>query len=264
MKIRIILLLLLGQALAAQVQMPTLSGRPIDWQADRFLGRDKFGYLYLIRDREFVKVLGAQQAGFQKPELGRISRADILNPLLPMLFYRDFNTVVMLDSQLNEVRSVNFTELQQKGLTIVAEAAGIASMNRLWIYDGLARQLGLFDYNRNVFTPVGNPQQKNIIAYTTDYNRFTWIDEDRKMYSSDVFGKTASVGGVPEFEAVIFLSEQEIIYRKGDALTYLNVSSGAEKSLPVVDKSFDAFFYGDQNLSIFTKQAISNYKITLP
>ena len=258
------ILLFATGSLIAQVQMPSLWGRPIDWKADKFLGSDKFGYTYLIRDREIIKVKGSEQAGYQRPELGRIARADILNPLLPMLFYRDFNTVVMLDSQLNEVRLVNFTELQQKGLSIVAEAAGIASMNRLWIYDGLARQLGLFDYSRNVFTPVGNPQQKNMIAYTSDYNRFTWIDENRRMYSSDVFGKTAYIGTVPEFDAAIFLSEQEIIYRKGDALTYLNVSSGTQKSLPVVDKSFDAFFFSDQNLSIFTKQAISNYKIILP
>ena len=250
--------------IGAQVQMPTLQGKPIDWNADRFLGHDKFGYLYLIRDRELIKVQGAQQAGFQKPELGRIARADILNPLLPLLFYRDFNTVVMLDSQLNEVRMVNFSELQQKGLTIAVEAAGIASMNRLWIFDGLSRQLGLFDYNRSTFTPVGNPQQQNMIAYTSDYNRFTWIDSQRHMFSTDVFGKTATIGKTPEFDAVFFVSEQEIIYRKGDDLTYLNVSNGTGKSLPVVDKSFDAYFYGDQNLSIFTKQAISNYKITLP
>ena len=84
------------------------------------------------------------------------------------------------------------------------------------------------------------------------------------MYSIDIFGKTATLGNVPEFDAVFFISEQEIIYRKGNLLTYRNVVSGLEKPLPLVENSFDAYFYGDQNLSIFTKQAISNYKISVP
>ena len=83
-------------------------------------------------------------------------------------------------------------------------------------------------------------------------------------YSCDVFGKITSLGKVADFDQLQIIANQEIVFSKDGKLFLNDLKKNSIYKIENVEKSFKNFFYKDQNLSIFTNQEITNYKITTP
>ena len=259
---KIILLLLLmpfplvwGQFINAEKKILSV------FSADTFIGYDKFGARYGIRDNVFFKSADGISAEYRNLSLGRISRVDLQNPLSILLFYEDFNTVVTLDNQLNEIRAINFSE---NNPPIVAAAAGMAAQNRFWIYEAVSQQIGLYDYLNNKHTVLTQPLRGDMLHYESDFNYFYWIDEQYNWYACDMFGKISFQGTVPEYDHIIIAGIQLLFYTKDGTIYVRDLKNGKTYEIRNVEKSFNSFNYTDQILSIFTKDGITNYKITIP
>ncbi len=229
--------------------------------SETYVGADAFGWQYSIRGNEFIKHNGNQALKFKALTLGKISRVDIQNPLQIVLFYRDFNTAVLLDNQLNETARINFSELEKE---LIAEAVGLASQNRLWIYDINTQQIGLYGLAQKKFKTITPPYNSGIKVYHSDYNYFYWVDNKNNYYRVNLFGSVNSLGPVPDFEQVQLLSANIIIYRKANELLYYNTADNTTQKIKVEEKTFRSFYYTGQILSIFTDTDIIQYKIILP
>ncbi|HLA55134.1 MAG TPA: hypothetical protein VK623_03470 [Flavobacterium sp.] len=229
--------------------------------ADEFVGFDKFGYCYTIKNNVFIKSKGKEILEYNNPATGKITHADIENPLLIVLFYENFNTIILLDNQLNEVRKISFSELN---IPIVSHATGLASQNRLWIYDSLTQQIGLFDYLRNDYKSITTPFKQILKYYQTDFNAFQWIDEKGNRFACDVYGKVLTLGKVPDYDRMQIVSGRSLLFSKDGKLYLHNIEKTTTGTIAGVENSFKKFYYKDQILSIFTTGAITNYKIILP
>lgn len=230
--------------------------------ADSFVGYDNLGFAYLIYNNTFTKKKNTISLEYKNLGLGKIERADILNPLKIALFYSDFNTVVLLDNQLNEIRQINFSEFQRQ--QILVQATGNASRNRLWIFNGLTLELALYDHLRNEYQTLTQPLSGDILYYETDFNNFRWIDENNDWYECDIYGKITFRGKVPGFDAVHFTDTGALILRNGDQISYFDSEKNLLPLIEIDAKSFKSFYYSPQNLAIFTTIGITNYKLTLP
>src|SRR5690606_35701532 len=82
-----------------------------------------------------------------------------------LIFYRDFNSVVLLDNQLSEISKINFSDFD-----IVAQTCSMASKNRFWVYDNLTSSLFLFDYLNKKKTTVNQPFRSDFKYWKSDYN----------------------------------------------------------------------------------------------
>lgn len=232
--------------------------------ADEFLGYDSFGYSYFIKNNIFRKIKGKETFEYKNVSLGKITKTDILNPLKIVLFYEDFNSVVLLDNQLNKITEINFS---QNNVSIVVAAIGMSTQNQLWIYNTLNQQIGLLDYLKNEYKTVSTPLTENIKYYQTDFNTFYWIDEKNNWFSCDIFGKTASLGKIPDFDKILILSPKQYIFAKDNLLYLKDIhNDGLEtiSEIGIPEKSLNKFCYKDQILSIFTPKEITNYKIVIP
>ncbi len=234
----------------------------MDVKADTFVGIDKFGFSYLISSNTLLKVKDQNTTEYKNVALGKITRVDIENPLLIVLFYESFNTVVLLDNQMNEIKQIKFSEI--KGNIIVAHAVGLASQNRLWVFDSMTQQIGLYDYARNIYQSVTTPLTESISWYQTEYNNFVWTDSKGLAYRCDVFGKIQNLGNLPSFKQLQFISESAIVYYDGANLFFQELGSSPMKIYSDVNNSFQNFYYKDQILSIFTSGEITNYQIKIP
>lgn len=232
-----------------------------DFSADWFNGFDNFGSAYFVRDNTFYKKKEAKLLQYNTISLGKIKHVDLQNPLNIVLLYADFNTVVILDNQLNETQRINFSEYPDP---LVVTATGIASQNRLWVYNSLTQQLGLYDYLKNNYVPITQSMTGNIHYYETDFNTFQWIDDQQNWFSCDVFGKIASHGKVPVSNALQFVSATSLLYFKDGVLNFFDGVKSSPISVDLPKKTVLGFWYGQQNLSIFTTEGISNFKIKLP
>ncbi|CAC9972808.1 hypothetical protein [Flavobacterium panici] len=228
--------------------------------ADEFIGYDSFGYSYQIKNNVFSKIKGSEIFEYKNVSLGNITKVDIQNPLKIVLFYEDFNVVVLLDNQLNKMTEINFS---QNTNPIVVSAIGMSTQNQLWIFNTLNQQICLFDYLKNEYKTVSIPLTEGIKYYQTDFNTFYWIDRKNNWFSCDIFGKISSLGNVSDFDKMEIISSQKLIFSKANLL-YLRENTNTISEIEVLEKTFDKFYYKDQILSIFTTKEIVNYKIVTP
>jgi len=230
-------------------------------EADTFIGIDGLGNYYSIKNNVFTKQKDNQNLEYKNISLGKISRVDILNPLKIVLFYENFNTVITLDNQLNEIQRINFSDVDN---SIVATKVGMASQNQFWIYNTMNQKIGLFDYTKNNYTPIGNPIQNSIKDFHSDFNTFYWIDDMNNWYSSDIFGKVNLLASVPSYDKIQIIDSEKLLFSKGNEIYLLDNKAKVIIEIEIVEKSFQNFYYKDQILAIFTNQQITNYKIKLP
>jgi hypothetical protein len=232
--------------------------------ADDFLGYDSFGYSYQIKSNVFSKIKGNEVFEYKNVSLGTITKVDLQNPLKIVLYYDDFNTVLLLDNQLNKITEINFS---QNTTPIVVTAIGMSSQNQLWVFNALNQQIGLFDYLKNEYKTVSTPLTETMKYYQTDFNTFYWIDKKNNWFSCDIFGKTTALGKVQDFDEIEIINLNQYIFSKANFLyftdrNYTNPDRASE--IGILQKTFDKFCYKDQILSIFTAKEITNYKIVTP
>lgn len=225
-------------------------------------GTDAFGNIYTIKDNEFRKETGGVMLKYKNLSFGEIFSTDLQSPLQIVLFYKKFNIVVLLDNQLNETMRIDFSNIPQQPL--IAEAIGLASQNRLWVYDINTMQAGLYDLSQKTFKTITPPFTDTIVYYQSDYNYFYWIDTKGKCFVLNLFGSVTFLGTIPAYDQVTIVSEALAIYKKGDAIYTYNFKTGAQNRIETGQKSFKSFYYAADILSIFTDTEIFKYKIILP
>lgn len=226
-----------------------------------YIGFDGLGNNYYIKENVLIKQNEEKTWEYKNVALGKITSVDYVNPLKIVVFYEDFNTIVTLDNQLNEVQKLNLFEIDN---TIFASKAGLASQDQFWIYNSLTQQIMLFDYLKNTFKNIGNPIQESIKYTQSDFNNFYWIDEINNWYSVDIFGKVTMLANIPPFEKIQIIDNEKLLFSRDNILYCLNNLTKTIYEIEIVEKSFQNYYYKDQILAIFTNQQIKNYKIKLP
>jgi hypothetical protein len=258
-----ILILFLFLVFSCQGQITNanlLSSEPIS--ASRFLGIDVLSNQYYEENNILYKKNGDQIWQYKKVILGEILKIDTKNPLKIAVFFEGFNSVVLLDSQLNEIQQIAFSNINKA--SIITSAVGIAAQNKLWFYDTISQKIGLFNYSNEDFKFISTPLPGNFKHYESDFNNFQWIDKDLKWYSCNLFGEIKLIRQVPDFDKIQIVNSDLILFSKGEHLYFLDFKSNKTLEVQNVNKSFEFFIYKDQILSIFTNRQIKNYKILLP
>jgi len=226
-----------------------------------YIGFDGLGNNYYIKDNVFIKQNETQKWEYKNVALGKITSVDYLNPLQIVVFYEDFNTIITLDNQLNEIQKLN---LFDSDTTIFASKIGLASQNQFWIYNALTQQILLFDYLKKTYKNIGNPIQESIQYTQSDFNNFYWIDEINNWFAIDIFGKVTLLANIPPFEKIQIIDNERLLFSRDNILYCLNNVTKTVYEIEIVEKSFQNYYYKDQILAIFTNQQIKNYKIKLP
>jgi hypothetical protein len=257
MKTCAFLLILFTSACFCQPQLTEISRTPI--RADRFIGADAFGSIYLIADNTFIKLSDAKQLEFKKLSLGKIASADIQNPLLIVLFYADFNTAVLIDNQLNEIKTIDFTKLDTP---IVPRAVGLAAQNKLWVYDSLTRQIGLYDYLKENYQPISTPLASEPQFTQSDFNHFQWTDARNEHFACDLFGKITDLGNVQDFTLMAVNGDGNSISIENGSLKYREVRSGKLSTFPLAGKQPKNLYWNDGRVWIFNGSEIVAFKFT--
>ena len=263
MKNIVYLILFLGFGICSSQNLKLTPSRneTIVFKADEFVGFDGFNNCFFIKNNVLFKKVDTLFLQYQNVSLGKITKVDITNPLKVAVFYEEFNSVIILDNQLNEIQKIDFSKLETP---IVAMAVGICGQNKLWVFDNLSQQLGLYDLNADTYATIGMPIRDGINYYETDFNYFQWVDKLNQWKTCSIYGRVISNGKVEINSNLQFLNENKILFLKANTLFIRDRNLNKLYEIEIVEKSFKKFYYKDQILSIFTDQGITNYKITIP
>lgn len=226
-------------------------------KAEEFLGIDTFGNLYYIYENVLYKKKDAVILEYKNLSLGEITSVDIINPLKIIVFYEQFNTLIALDNQLNEIQKISFSDL-----TIAA--TGLASQNQIWIFDQTSQKIGLYNSLTKTHKTIAPPIIGTLLHFETNLNYFHWIDSNQNWYSCSVYGEISNLKKVPNYDKIQIIDADTILFSQGEHLYLLDFKKDLRYEIENVKKSFVSFFYKDQILSIFTNRQLMNYKITIP
>ncbi|AWG21245.1 hypothetical protein FFWV33_06710 [Flavobacterium faecale] len=258
------ILFLLFTFLSLQGQESSIAASKINFipiANKNFVGHDSYGYNYFLDKAVFSKSKNKEQWEYKNVSLGNLTKIDLTNPLKIVLFYQDFNAVILLDNQLSETQRILFFESENP---INLRATGMAGLNQLWTYNTLDQQIGLYNYLNNTYKTISTPFPDTIQYYQTDFNHFYWIDDKNMAFMCNLFGKITNLYKIPEYEWIEFLGEQQILYSKDHLFYMQDYSKNKVYKIELVDKTFDKCYYKDQILSTFTNEGITNYKIIIP
>lgn len=242
-----------------KLKLITIDATPIN--ADLFVGLDGFGNFFYAKNNVIYKKGQTSTFQYQNLSLGEISKIDLLNPLKIIVFYETFNSVVVLDNQLNEIQKIDFSLVETP---ILASAIGISGLNKLWVFNALNQQIGLYDLNTNTYQNLGIPIKDGLVFYQTDFNYFHWIDPQNQWNTCTIWGRVFQNGKIDPFENLQLLTDHKAFFSNKGKLYLKDIGSGKCFEIEIVEKSFKNFYYKDQILSIFTDKEITNYKIIIP
>lgn len=115
----------------------------IPLEAETFVGIDEFQNLYYINNNILYKQTKSKLFSYSNISLGKITTVNIQNPFKLILFYQDFNAVMIVDNNLNELtEKIDFTK--ETLFNNVQYVTG-SSQNNIWLYAD-DNKLHLYDY----------------------------------------------------------------------------------------------------------------------
>lgn len=158
-------------------------------EADQFVGMDERKMLYYIQDNVLYKKSDQRTWFYNNPDLGPLKSVNIQNPFKLILFYQEFNSVVLLDNNLSELsQSLDFTrETLYNNVTFVSGS----SQNNLWLYAD-DQKLHLYDY-KNLTETV---QTQAMTFYEADFEplsmvstyKHVWIHSKKGTHKFNEYG----------------------------------------------------------------------------
>jgi len=169
-----------------------------------------------------------------------------------VIFYKDFNNVIILDNTLNEIQKLSFID---KNISRVAKA----SKNNLWLFNTDVQQLELYNYKTK--TVLAKSQPQSLLSSKEMYGNanYVWVKTASNsikvfnIYGSEVkeIKKNIAVFTVSKSGDVIFESDNTL-YLKSKTTEKIKLNKNLEiKNVSVVDNK----------LYIFNGKAIFMFKI---
>lgn len=256
-RLTISLLFFCGFWALAQNNLVLLDSKPIE--ADVYFGTDVLGFDYFAKNNVLYKQKETTKWEYKNLSLGQIHTVDFINPLKVLVFYKDFNTAVLLDNKLSKISKIALNDFG-----IIAQSCSMAAQNQFWIYDSLTSKLLLLNYvNRKTHT-INQSFAGDFMYVLSNYNYWYRITSKNEIYAYDTYGKVLLKGILPEFDKIIMTDSGQIIFSLGDNL-YLYKNNLTEPLLLFSHtqkiKSFD---FKNGVLSLSTQNNIENYNLKLP
>ena len=244
-------------------EIETAFVKKIALKADRFIGVDSFENYYYIIGSTFYKKTSTNTYSYNNTRLGEIATVDLSNPLKIILFYRDFNVMVILDNRLNELTdSINFSiESFTKNVAFVS----VSSNNNIWLYSLDDNILSLWNYETKKtifnteplsFYSKGFEADKQISSY-----EFCWLVSDAEILQFNEYGsfitsiKSATIEKIQSYlDGYLYLDTNEIYYRE-------DTGTISEVLIDNLDHKITNFMAIKNNLYFFDANVL--YKYTL-
>lgn len=229
--------------------------------ADTFISTNNFETTYYLLENVLFKHSSNTKGidvGYNNFQLGNITSVNTFNPLKINIFYKDFNTAIILDNRLAEMYKVDFNTLPNyKNVSHVSTGAD----NTLWIFNENSLQLELFDYKTNTTRAKTLPIKNTVLDVKSNYN-FCWALTKTHLYKYDYFGNLVKKIQLQDFEAIT-IDNENVILKNGNSLAYLKKDSDIAIPISLPNLLINQFFVTNQTLYIYNAETLHKYQLKI-
>jgi len=217
---------------------------------------DKYNTLYSFNNTTFYSKGSNGNFEYTNLQLGDITWANTFNPLKINLFYKDFNTVIILDNRLSEIKKIDFNSLSP--FRLVSKISS-ANDNNIWVFNDNTQQLELFDFITNKSKYKTLPIDGVVYDLKSNYNT-CWLLTKEHLYIYSYFGsllKKMKNNGFTSIEE----SNGSVILKKDNSLFYLKHDSENPLQISVPNLLINRFFVTNETLYIYDGEMLHQYQL---
>ncbi|VAV85252.1 FIG00650156: hypothetical protein [hydrothermal vent metagenome] len=249
-------ILLLSSSVIAQVTVTAKFIKKEALKVDKVVDVDNFGTTYYINNSTFYLQVKNKTINYSNVQLGKITSANTFNPLKINLFYKDFNSVIVLDNRLAEIVKVDFNFLQPfRNLTHISTA----NNNAIWLFDQNTQQLELFDYLSRKTISKTLPIDDTIIDITSNYN-FCWLMSSTFIYAYNYFGSL--IYKIPNNGYTsIKVSHENLFLLKENQLFYKAKNTNKVEAIKLPQLLINQFLVTNETLYIYDHEFLYQYQL---
>lgn len=258
MKQLILLLLFFPISLFSQESIEIELAKSTEIPLQSIVGIDNFGILYLVEDKVFHKIDKDKDVTYSNVQLGYITSANAFNSLKINLFYKNFNTVIILDNRLAEVYKIDFNTLQPyKNVSHISTGYD----NTIWIFNTDLQQLELYDFKSNKTRAVTMPVQSLVLDIQSNFN-FCWLLTEKFLYKYNYFGSIISK--IPNSGFTEIAEDNgNLILKKNEELVFLPKDSEIFLAIPLNGLLINQFLVTNETLYIYDSKTLHQYQLKI-
>lgn len=176
--------LFLSFPIAAQEPIEVTFINDTNLKSQTLVAIDNFKTLYYINNNVLFKKDAAETINYSNLQLGPMTSANTSNPLKIDVFYKDFNTVIILDNRLAEIFKLDFNTLKPyRNISYISSGHD----NTLWLFNQDTQQLEIYDYKNNVTRAKTLPVSSAVLDIKSNYN-YCWLLTKDYLYLYNYVG----------------------------------------------------------------------------
>ncbi|XMO86709.1 hypothetical protein AAFN75_00085 [Algibacter sp. AS12] len=230
----------------------------VNLKSDSLIAVDNFNTVFYVNNNILHKKTNTKTITYNNLQLGDLSDVNTFNPLKINLFYKDFNTVVILDNRLAEVFKIDFNALSPyKNVSHIATGYD----NTFWIFNQDLQKLELFDYKTKTNRAQTAPVQSEALDIKSNYN-FCWLLTKNYLYTYNYFGSLVKKVKNTGYTALAE-SNENIILKRDSQLFYM--PKDKEKVLPIDTSNLliNQFFVVNETLYIYGNNVLNKFQLKI-
>lgn len=191
-------------------------------------------------------------------QLGAIYSVNTFNPLKINVFYKDLNTVIILDNRLAEIYRIDFNTVQlYKNVTKITTGPD----NTLWLFNQDLQQLELFDYKNNTTRAITRPVRNEALDLKSNYN-YCFLLTKNHLYIYNYFGILVDKYDNKGYNKIEECNDNVILQKKNN-LYYL---SNTNKNItPIKTPTFliNQFFVTNKSLYLYNNESLQEFHLKI-
>lgn len=228
----------------------------IKLNAETPISVDDFNTIYYINNNVFYKKDAFNTISYNNFQLGDISSVNTFNTLKINLFYKDFNTAIILDNRLAEIFKIDFNTLQPyRNVSYISTG----NDNTLWLFNQFTQQLEVYDYKYNSTRVKTLPIKSNVLDIKSNYN-YCWLLTTDNLLTYNYFGTLISKipnDGFTSMEE----SDENIILKKENTLFYLKKETTKFIPIKIPNLLINRFFVTNETLYIYHDETLQKFQL---
>ncbi|GAA4799629.1 hypothetical protein [Litoribaculum gwangyangense] len=258
MKHTFYLFLALSCSIFGQETIETSFVKETPLKVETVVNIDNFGTIYYIENDVFNKKTLDRTITYNNIQLGRLHSANAFNPLKINLFYKDFNTVIILDNRLAEIFKIDFNAITPyKNITHISTGFD----NTLWVFNQDLQKLELFDYKTQTTRALTVPVQSPVLDLKSNYN-YCWLLTEKYLYMYNYFGSLV-LKIKNEGYSTLVESNENIILKRDNNLLYLKRSSAVPVPIKMPNLLINQFFVTNETLYIYNQEILQQLQLKI-
>lgn len=223
-----------------------------------FYGVDKYNAIYYAKKNTLYKKTNQKKYSFSSLQLGTLTSVDIINPLKLVLFYKNTNTVVLLDDKLSEITRIDFNS---PSLFRTVGFATKANSYDLWIFNEDTQELELFNYRTKSTSMQTQPVNGRVLQQKSNFN-YCWLLTDLGLVSYNSYGSYMDAIHNEDITDFSFDKESIFAVENDKKFKIINIGNGEIEPIKTIPIDFESFYMIGENLYLYDGKILYQYLLT--